>query len=404
MGTTVTAWLRIMLFLLGASLAGVAANAQTPAAPAAQEHKKVAIPKEPVDYAARERGASPEMKAKLAELRKDIAAKKRKYTVGYTSVADIPLDVLASTKIPKALPAGAQVYKLGRSLKAIDDAKFKQFSERNPDLVKSWHPACSPKAKSWDWRKKDKVTSVRAQVCGTCWDFTAMGAYEASYAIRNGQTIDASEQYVLNCANAGNCAGGWWMPVFDFLVTQGTATEAADPFTGDDTLACPAALASPYRASAWSFVAPDTWNQIPPTDAVKASLCEHGPLAVAVEVDSPFTLYTGGVFDETGQSFPWINHGVVLIGWDDSKGAWLIKNSWGPGWGETGGYGTERGYMWIAYGSNNVGIAAAWVDAARPYYKLPDDWKRTLEDKHVAVKPLPEPNPGPYRIKEIDSK
>ena len=65
-----------------------------------------------------------------------------------------------------------------------------------------------------------------------------------------------------------------------------------------------------------------------------------------------------------------VNHGVTLIGWDDSKvagdrkGAWLIKNSWGTGWGTAAG-GPERGYMWIAYGSNNIGYGAAWGIAAK---------------------------------------
>ena len=51
-----------------------------------------------------------------------------------------------------------------------------------------------------------------------------------------------------------------------------------------------------------------------------------------------------------------VNHGVTLVGWDDSKQAWRIKNSWGPGWGESG-------YMWIAYNTNKIGYGASWVQA-----------------------------------------
>jgi cathepsin L len=53
-----------------------------------------------------------------------------------------------------------------------------------------------------------------------------------------------------------------------------------------------------------------------------------------------------------------INHVVLLIGWDDEKQAWLVKNSWGESWG-------EKGFAWIRYGSNNIGVFAAWIEAAR---------------------------------------
>ncbi|MCV3212204.1 hypothetical protein OGM63_01455 [Plectonema radiosum NIES-515] len=68
--------------------------------------------------------------------------------------------------------------------------------------------------------------------------------------------------------------------------------------------------------------------------------------------------YRSGVFNNPTPPFECmaINLAVTIIGWDDDKQAWLIKNSWGPYWG-------EKGYMWIGYKSNNIGCGAAWVDA-----------------------------------------
>jgi len=89
-------------------------------------------------------------------------------------------------------------------------------------------------------------------------------------------------------------------------------------------------------------------------DKLKQALCRYGPLAVAVRATRLFQAYKSGVFNErdTGK----VNHGVTLIGWDDNKEAWLIKNSWGTGWG-------EKGYMWIVYYSNSIGYGASWVEA-----------------------------------------
>ncbi len=54
---------------------------------------------------------------------------------------------------------------------------------------------------------------------------------------------------------------------------------------------------------------------------------------------------------------------MVLVGWDDDRGAWLMKNSWGEDWG-------ENGYCWIAYGSNRIGRQTAWIRAASRFYNI----------------------------------
>jgi cathepsin L len=352
-------------------------------------------PQQPADYKQREEGASPEIKAKLAKLRQDIEANKRTFTVGYTSALDEPLERLAGTRIPRDQPnVVAEVNKRAELLRQID-MRSAELAHINLGELRT--VGCSTSSSSFDWRRLGKVTPVKNQICGTCWDFTAMGAYEGAYAIRNGSLVDTSEQYNLNCASAGSCAGGWWMPVFDFMIGHGTTTEAADPFTGNDTTACPGGVPLSYRAVAWGFVGSEL-SSIPSVPQVKAALCEHGPLATAVMVDDAFQAYTGGVFDEHTTHFDWINHGVTIIGWDDSKNAWLIKNSWGSTWwGETGGIGTDKGYGWIAYNTNNIGIATAWVDAVSNKYRLTDDWLRLLERERFPFKPLPPPEPGPFQ-------
>ena len=166
---------------------------------------------------------------------------------------------------------------------------------------------------------------------------------------------------------------------------------------------------------------------------MKLALCQHGPLAVAVLATELFQAYTGeSTFDPTtgrinknlvfrenvpaailtpvhgpgfngpsdpgtGKRYHNINHDVLLIGWDDDKGAWLIKNSWGTDWGNTGGHGTDKGYMWIAYGSNNIGFGSAWVRARNNFYKLPSRYFELIKAK-------PFPDPGPLRFEEIFKK
>ena len=42
-------------------------------------------------------------------------------------------------------------------------------------------------------------------------------------------------------------------------------------------------------------------------------------------------------------------HAVAIVGYDDAEQCWIIKNSWGPDWG-------ENGFFRIAAGTNECGI------------------------------------------------
>jgi hypothetical protein len=72
--------------------------------------------------------------------------------------------------------------------------------------------------------------------------------------------------------------------------------------------------------------------------------------------------YTGGVYEEVWSSNEWVeafqgvNHCITVVGYDDTGGYWILKNSWGAGWGEGGYFSVPYGnvienYMWIMSGA-----------------------------------------------------
>jgi cathepsin L len=294
--------------------------------------------------------ASPDIRGRLKALQAEAQSKQWTFSVGYTGAMDIPLESLTGTRIPDNFLEIARL----RNAFADEALKLKGTSRVAPAV-------CSPTAAKFDWRTIGKVSPVRNQrSCGSCWAFAAIGAYESSYLIQNNLAIDASEQHILNCAtyangqDAGTCGGGWYDPVFNWMLTHGAADDTTVPYVWVDQ-ACPTNVSSPYRADVWGFVT-DKWA-IPPVEQIKQAICAHGALAVAVRATSAFQSYAGGVFNEAA-SGP-INHAVVLTGWDDDRGAWRMKNSWGYDWG-------DGGFMWIRYGSNSIGYAATWVEAKAP--------------------------------------
>lgn len=296
------------------------------------------------DYKARELKAPPHIVSKLTQLRSQIAAQKLSFKVGYTAAMDFDLAKLAALKVPPNF--GQMVQKQN----ALAVQRLKELPVVSP--------VCTYQAPSFDLRTKGAVTPVKDQgYCGSCWDFATLGAFEGSWSIINSQLIDSSEQDILDCSQIGSCDGAW-MSAFQHLIDKGVTTEANYPYHRSKG-SCNATFPRLYKADAWGYVGSD--DNIPSVTALKQALCANGPLFVAVRATGAFQAYTSGIFNE--HSAGDVNHAITLIGWDDTKQAWLIKNSWGTDWGDTCGYGTERGYMWISYTSNSIGHGAAWVRA-----------------------------------------
>lgn len=227
-----------------------------------------------------------------------------------------------------------------------------QKKEKESDKVLA---QCDPGAKAFNWRDAGYMTPVRNQSgCGSCWAFTAAASFEGAYKIKNGQGPDTSEQSMLECSGAGSCNGGWYAGVFDYMKRVSIPNERDNPYQAKQGI-CKVANATPYMTISSGYV---SGMDIPRPSEIKKALCAHGPLASSLKVTPLLQAYTGGVFNERApvRSSRDVNHGIVIAGWDDTKKAYLIKNSWSENWG-------EKGYAWVAYGTNNVGFGSMWVNA-----------------------------------------
>jgi len=239
---------------------------------------------------------------------------------------------------------------------------------------------CSAQLERWDWREHDGVTEIRNQgPCGDAAIFASLAAFEASYRIVNKQTIHASEQQILNCAPHA-CLGEWHGEVLTFLTQRGVVSAEVLPYNGfPNKEMCKIPDKPTYLASNWAIIDPRGGQAS--VAAIKQALCEHGPIVTAVSATRDFLGYAGGVFNEFPDlSESDVNHDVVIVGWDDASQSWTIQNSWGPQWGESG-------YMRIRYNSNNIGVGAAWIDAAPTATNLSPSNLEALNQK--AFKSLP---------------
>lgn len=225
-----------------------------------------------------------------------------------------------------------------------------------PEMWDRLRNFCSPGARAFNWRDAGQMTAVRNQgACGSCSTFSVSGAFEGAYNIRNNQTIDVSEQQMLSCAQQTNgndavsCGGGWMHWIAGWMTSNSLTGDGDFNYQASD-LSCPANLPNRYGLAAWDWIGSNT--RFPTENEIKDAICQYGPVSVAVTVGNDFRRYDDGVFRTDDRDA--VNHAVVLVGWDDDRNAWLMRNSWGTGWG-------DNGYMWIEYGASRIGEYGIWL-------------------------------------------
>lgn len=210
-----------------------------------------------------------------------------------------------------------------------------------------------------NWNK-NILTPVKNQAnCGSCWAFAACAAFEHTYAKFWGTKLDLSEQDCVacgrTCANAdcGSCGGGHSYKAFDFMKCKGVASEAAYPYNISQSNTC---YAKPKFK--WAY----TWGQLypgrfPTVSEIKYYVNTFGAVVTYMKAGiSTFFSYGGGVYNGyPSNSTNSIDHAVIIVGWCDALNAWIIKNSWGTGWGPYGGY------AYVGYNQCNIGKYVYWV-------------------------------------------
>jgi hypothetical protein len=203
---------------------------------------------------------------------------------------------------------------------------------------------------SLDWVNKGAVTPVKNQggSCPASWAFSATGAMESAILIRNGHLTSLSEQEIIDCSEARSCLLGSVPLALQWAESNGDTTEAAYPYTGIGKRACNAAVTASSNTKISGFTRGAIGNE----NALGA-MVDAGPVSVVIN-GNWFGSYTGGVANPDCESQIPSFSSVLIVGYgvDTSTGTdyWLVKNSLGTSWGESG-------YFRIVRNQNKCGIA-----------------------------------------------
>merc|ERR1712166_175612 len=154
-----------------------------------------------------------------------------------------------------------------------------------------------------NWNTKGAVTPVKNQAsCGSCWSFSSTGGSMAlafRYYKNHAAVLEADYPYTSGAGKVAAC-------------------DSSKPATS-------------VKATGYAMVTPNN------SDQLKAALAK-GPVSVAIEADkTAFQAYQSGVL--TGSACgTQLDHGVLAVGYGTENGTpyYLVKNSWGPTWGDAG--------------------------------------------------------------------
>ncbi|KAI9072560.1 hypothetical protein K1719_045479 [Acacia pycnantha] len=250
-------------------------------------------------------------------------------------------------------------YRLG--LNKYADLSYEEFSKIflpemgviTQDDVKEYNAEshddqCDDAPPSIDWRKKGAVTKVKNQgQCGSCWAFSATGAMEGINAIVTGRhSVSLSEQQLVDCVDtAKGCKGGWPYRVFEWVAQNGGMVKEADYLYTATNGTCKPTKEEQNVLTLTGYENVTSFSE-------KALTCAtvKQPISVVFEVKDEFQFYKGGIYDGkncTGKIT--INHAMTIVGYDSvgDRDYWIVRNSWGQGWG-------LEGYMYVKRNSSST--------------------------------------------------
>jgi len=231
-----------------------------------------------------------------------------------------------------------------------DHEKENLYGLKVPEGMRTpkWRPCDAAQTRhlpsSVDYRTDACLQPVRNQGgCGSCWSFATVAALEFSACKEQGKFVGLSEQHLIDCdtSNAG-CNGGWYTNAWNYLQSNAGSEKASNyPYT--------ATKGSCSFNAGYVGARVSTFADVDASELAMMTALQEGPLAVAITAVDSLNYYKSGVY--AGNCAGEVNHAVVVVGYGSLRGQnyWVVRNSWGTGWG-------QGGYVLFARGHNMCNI------------------------------------------------
>jgi len=248
----------------------------------------------------------------------------------------------------------AQTWKMGiNRFSDMTEAEFAQYRGYKPRVGLGADPRqpCdttpvkypNPFPEEVDWRAKNIITPVKDQgQCGSCWAHATTECIESNLAQESGtapiqlsvQDVTSCTPNPYHCGGTGGCNGAIAELGFEWVRTNGIANATNWPYTATTGTCNSAAHVMVAQIKGCNKLGENNYTDL------LAAVATIGPIAISVDA-SRWSPYTGGVYSGCDAERDMdIDHAVQLVGYGTDKPTgqpyWLVRNSWGASWGESG--------------------------------------------------------------------
>lgn len=241
-----------------------------------------------------------------------------------------------------------------------------------------------------------EVSPVRNQMqTGTCWAFTTNEMIETNLLKKNKVALSFSSRHLeyytsrsfLDGTNYDglnrvvNEGGNFFMSLNYLKNNYGPILESDMPFENNMNKLNLSSIQNKNVAADvnTTFLLPNGDSSCTDSvkNAIKSHLMNYGAVGTMITMKKPSVYYNESTYSYYYDGSEAVNHAVTIVGWDDnyattnfssskrpsSKGAWLIKNSYGTSFG-------NNGYFYISY--NDVRVCKALSGVYEVDFEFPE--------------------------------
>jgi len=212
---------------------------------------------------------------------------------------------------------------------------------------------------NFDLRNFAELTPIKDQgSCGSCVYFAVTATVEDEYRLRGAPTSILSPQYTMDCsAREWMCEGSFFSKVAEGILKKGGAAKLSEyPYTAKSQSCKSGQFALEGAIKSYKII--DNSKQ-----SIIGAVNEWHPVPTTIGAGGSMMAYKGGGVMKSCQNIG-TNHQMEIVGYScgkavdaagncafdasgelvgkaASEGYWIIRNSWGVGYG-------EKGYLYIS--------------------------------------------------------